>query len=83
MSVTSENQVLEILQRLETKVDGLVTKLDGLDTKVDGLVTKVDGLDTKLDNLEKSLNDFRDETTERFMRKEIAKRYGSMCSSAF
>ena len=96
MSVTTE-QLMEILLSIKSTVDDLSrrsddtdAKIDKLDAKVDGLVTRVDGLEIKVDGLgarvdtlEKSLNDFRGETTERILRKEIAERYGSRFSSAF
>lgn len=82
MSVTSK-QLLEILQSIKNTVDDLSRRNDYTDAKIDKLNAKVDGLSTKVDTLEKSLNDFRGETTERFMRKEIAERYGSRCPSAF
>ena len=41
-----DKEILEILKRLETKMD---KGLDRLETKINGLETKVSGLETKLD----------------------------------
>lgn len=44
-----DKEILEILIRLESKVDSIETKVDKLETKVGKLETKVDKLEIKLD----------------------------------
>ena len=39
-----DKEMLEILKRLETKVDGIETKVDGIETKVSGIENKLNGV---------------------------------------
>jgi chromosome segregation ATPase len=44
------------LDGLESKLDGFKSKLDGLESRLDGLESKLDGLESGLDGLESHLN---------------------------
>ena len=52
MATHEDAGMMERLERVETKVDGITTKVDRLEIRFDKLETRFDGLETRFDRLE-------------------------------
>lgn len=75
-----EKQIIEMLQKLTEKVDGLEGRFDKLEGRFDNLEGRFDGLEERFDNLEgrqietqKELRDFRSETSQNFATLKIGR----------
>jgi chromosome segregation ATPase len=52
MAATWDPEMVERLERVEQKIDGLQARFDRLEARFDGLETRFDGLEMRIDGLE-------------------------------
>ena len=54
-----ENEILDILKKLDGKFDKLESRFDKLESRFDKLESRFDKIETKVDNLEKGQNELK------------------------